>query len=111
MSINKIKDFFENLSDRGITVCEECSESNVYANRKQSDLGYCFYRPHEGIYANETGTLYLSWGAYSSDQYQMLIIVNAILDEAKYCGIDADWKGAITDRIVVSNLDKTYFCN
>lgn len=109
MSKKDLENFFSNLNDRSITVCENCSEKGVLARKRRSDLGYCFYRVHEGIYANETGILYLSWGAYSADELVMLTVVNAILDEAKACKLEANWDGAITDRIVLTNLDKSYF--
>jgi len=109
MSIKEIDNFFSNLSDRSITVCHSCSEKNVLSKRRPSDLGYCFYRPHEKIFANETGVLYLSWGTYTTDQMEMLIVVNAILDEAKACSLTAKWEGSMNDRVVIEKLDKNYF--
>jgi hypothetical protein len=101
--------FFSNLKDRSITVCHKCTENGVLRLRRHSDLGFCFYRPHEAIYARETGTLYLSWGSYTNDEIDMLTVVNAILDEAKACSLDASWKGTMNDRIIIENLDKSSF--
>ena len=109
MSSENIATFFSNLDDRSITVCEGCTESGVLSQRKPSDLGYCFFRQHEGVYAAETGMLYLTWGAYTADEMVMLIVVEAIKDEARACSLDVSWKGSVTDRVILKNLDKKYF--
>lgn len=111
MSKKDLETFFANLEDRCITVCQGCTERQVLTRKKPSDIGYCFYRPHEGIYANETGTLYLSWGSYSTDEMDLLIVVDAIKDEAKICNIDISWAGSMHDRLILNNLDKTFFRN
>lgn len=109
MSKSDLDNFFSNLADRSITVCHSCTEKAVLRLKRPSDLGYCFYRPHEKIFANETGVLYLSWGSYTADELAMLIVVNAILDEAKACSLTAKWDGTKNDRVVLENLDKGYF--
>jgi hypothetical protein len=109
MSFENIEEFFRNIRDRSITVCENCPETKITSHQCISDLGYCFYRPEETFYAAETGILKLSWGAYSIDQMDMLIISNAIMDEAVACKLNASWSGSINDRIILKNLDKHYF--
>ena len=109
MSLEKIQEFFSNLRDRSLTVCENCLDTQIGKHRQRSDLGYCFYRPDETFYASETGILKLSWGSYSSDELAMLVVVNAILDEAKVCGLDVQWAGSMNDRIILKNLDVAYF--
>lgn len=109
MSATNITNFFSNLKDRSITTCEGCNEKQVFERKYPSDLGYCFYRPHEGTYASETGVLYLTWGAYKADDMIILTVVEAIKDEARACNIDYSWKGSIKDRIVLKNLEKRYF--
>jgi len=109
MTAKNLALLFNDLNDRGITVCEGCTEQQVLQKRQPSDLGYCFYRPHEGLYAYETGTLYLTWGSYQQDDLVRLIVVEAIKDEARACNIQASWKGSIKDRVELCNLDKSYF--
>jgi hypothetical protein len=109
MTSDSIETFFNNLRDRSITVCEGFEENEVFRQKSPIDLGYCFYRKHEGQYANDTGKLFLSWGSYSLDHTNLLIVVEAIIDEAKACKLDVNWKGSMHDRIVLDNLEKKYF--
>jgi hypothetical protein len=109
MSAESIQNFFSNLSDRSITVCESCTEQQILDRRQPSDLGYCFYRPHEALYASQTGILYLTWGSYKMDERVILIIVEAIKDEARACNLDVSWKGSVKDRVIIRNLEKQYF--
>jgi len=109
MSAQQIRDFFSNIADRCITVCHSCSEKGVVQRKRSADLGYCFYRPHEKVYANETGILLLSWGSYSPDELSIHVVANAILDEASSCKLNASWSGSMSDRIVIRDLDPLYF--
>jgi len=106
-------DFFSNLADRGITVCHGCNETQVLSKRIMSDLGYCFYRPEEKAYAEKTGILFLSWGAYATVDIEMelLKVVNAILDEANACSLECSWNGTMKDRIVLKKLDTDFFAD
>ena len=115
MSAAQIREFFDNLQDRGITTqedftcCSNCGAAEIADLRQKSDLGYCFYHAQSRETAAETGSLYLHWGAYSTDDMQKLIVANAIVDEAKSCGLKPEWNGSVFSTIKITGLDKGYF--
>ena len=101
MSSHGLSDFFSNLDDRGITVSQQVDEllrplRQVKSARRPSDMGYCYYREHDAQRAVVTGTLFLSWGCYSDDDVDLVVVANAIMDEARACGLSADWNGSVT---------------
>lgn len=115
MSKEQLQDFFDNLGGRCITVKENilCSIVQVYniidSYKSKSDIGFAFYHKGDTKMAAETGMLYLSWGSYSNDELDILTVANAIIDEGKASGLTIEWEGSTTDRILITDVDVTYF--
>lgn len=115
MSKTQLEEFFSNLSDRSITVKQNFGTSIEYGYdtiedfKRFSDIGFCFYHSKDVALAKMNGKLYMSWGSYSDDDIDTLTVVNAILDEGQACGLKIVWEGSVTDRLMVSVIDKDYF--
>lgn len=115
MSKEHLEEFFSNLSDRSITVKQNHGSSIEYGYdtieqyKRFSDIGFCFYHSKDVDLAKKTGMLYMSWGSYNDDDIDTLTVVNAILDEGRACGLKVEWDGSVTDRLLITDIDKEYF--
>src|SRR5690242_7304664 len=113
---SRIKEFFQNLNDRGIKVwenflcCNTCSSDAIFeVDRAPSDMGYCFYHKQDVDLAADKGVLNLKWGAFENDPLAHLIVANAIVDEGKACGLNISWDSDMDHAIVLEGLERSYF--
>ncbi len=117
-----IKQLFENLNTKGITVreyftcCNTCGFNDIRNYKKDDDIGFCFYHYQAAESASETGELHLNWGHFTDQEYTSdplvrpyLVVVNIITQEILSLNMTYEWDGDNNSKIVLTNLDKSYF--
>lgn len=110
-----LEEFFDNISDRGISVGKGVSFKEL--TRLTSDLGFCYFNKSdvnkalerlEYSKSNTETRLFLSWGAYSRGDIDTINIGNSIVDEAQACDVEIKWSGSVYEKMYITTSNITF---
>ena len=90
--------------------CQNCGVSDISAEMEEAHkkgqrvVGYTFFHDQDVEGIVESGSLYLSYGAYADDDEASRKVGSRIVGALRSAGLDAQWSGSVEDRIQLVDL-------
>lgn len=108
---DRLDEAFEDMNQAGILARQNVAFYRVYGNAEirleiaPGMTGYAFYHEQDTRCAQETGTLYLSFGAIDETEEGSLALGRRIVQILRLAGLETDWHEDVEQRIGVIGLD------